>query len=149
MQRADSDRVSGCVFLLIAALFAFPAVGYGLGSGLRLGAGAFPLAVAGLLALVGGAMLIRSFRGVIGEPVLSFDYRAMALIVAALIFGALTIRWLGLVIAIPGTVLIASAASPRLSLSGAIIAAILLTVFCWGVFVLGLQVRLPLLAGVV
>ena len=101
MRSVEPDRPSGAVFVVLAGLFAVPAFSYGMGSFARLGAGVFPLAVSILLGLVGVALILRSFAGE-GDKVLPFDLRAMAFIVAGMLFGAFGLNRFGLVVAVPG-----------------------------------------------
>ena len=147
MKSADADRASGLTFLAVAILFAVPAASYGLGSLTRFGAGVFPLVVAGLLACVGIALVVRSIGKTDGDKVLPFDLRAVAAIVAGLLFGAFCLRRFGLLVAVPGAVILASFASRELRPVGTLVAAVVLTLFIWLVFVVGLGIRLPLIAG--
>jgi hypothetical protein len=146
MRPVEADRASGIVFLAVAILFAVPALGYGMGSFARFGAGVFPLVVSALLGLVGTALILRSFKAE-GEKVLPFDLRAMAFIVAGMLFGALGLNRFGLVIAVPGAIVLASFASRERRPVGVLVSAVGLTLFAWLVFVVGLSVRLPLIAG--
>lgn len=146
MKSVETDRASGAVFVVLAGLFAAPAIDYGLGTFARLGAGVFPLAVSILLGLVGMALILRSFAGE-GDKVLPFDLRAMAFIVAGMLFGAFGLNRFGLVVAVPGAVILASFASRERRPVGVLIAAAVLTLFAWLVFLVGLGVRLPLVAG--
>ncbi|WP_018431314.1 tripartite tricarboxylate transporter TctB family protein [Hoeflea sp. 108] len=146
MKSVETDRASGAVFVALAGLFAVPAFSYGMGSFARLGAGVFPLAVSILLGLVGVALILRSFAGE-GDKVLPFDLRAMVFIVAGMLFGAFGLNRFGLVVAVPGAVILASFASRERRPVGVLVAAAVLTLIAWLVFVAGLGVRLPLVAG--
>lgn len=148
MKSIDADFAAGLLFLVIAAAFGITATSYGFGSVQRLGAGVFPLVVSLLLAPVGLALVVNALRGRIGEAMAPLDLRALFSILAALLFAAATLRHVGLVVAVPGAVLIASRASRELTIMKALGVAAFLTVFVWAVFVLGFSVRLPLLAGV-
>lgn len=132
--------------MAVAILFAVPAFGYGVGTFSRFGAGVFPLVVSALLALVGITLILRSL-GEAGVPVLPFDLRAVLFIVAGMLFGAVSLDRFGLVVAVPGAVILASFASRERHPLGVAVAAVALTLFAWLVFVLGLGVRLPLIAG--
>ena len=147
MKSIDSNLAAGLTYLGIAAAFAIPALDYGMGSGLRLGAGVFPFVVSLLLAAVGAALVVAALRspdrGEARVPVLPFDVRAMVCVMAALVFGAWTLRRFGIVVAVPGAILISSLASKEISWRGAALLAVFLTAFVWVVFVGGLGVRLP------
>ncbi|SDN41462.1 tripartite tricarboxylate transporter TctB family protein [Ensifer sp. YR511] len=148
MKSIDSDFAAGLLFLVIAAAFGITATTYGFGSVQRLGAGVFPLAVSCLLGPVGLVLVIKALRGRIGEAIAPIDLRALVSILAALLFAAATLRHAGIVVAVPGAVLIASRASRDLTVVQALGISAFLTIFVWAVFVLGFSVRLPLLAGV-
>lgn len=146
MKAIHADRASGIAFLAVAVFFAVPAFGYGMGTLTRFGAGVFPLVVSVLLGLVGLALIARSFAAG-GDVVLPFDLRAVAFIVAGMLFGAVSLGRFGLVVAVPGAVILASFASREKHLLGVIVSAVVLTLFAWLIFVVGLGVRLPLIAG--
>ncbi|EYD78393.1 Tricarboxylate transport protein TctB [Rubellimicrobium mesophilum DSM 19309] len=156
MKQIDTDFASGIVFLAISAPFGILAAGYGFGTPLRLGAGVFPLAAAILLALVGASLIVQSLRAsrdrhplaVGGLTFHRSDARSLVFIALALVFAALTLHRLGLGIAVPGAVLIASLASRELRPLQALILAAALTAFTYTIFVAGLGVRLPLILGV-
>lgn len=158
MKQIDADFVSGLVFLAISVAFGILAAGYGFGTALRLGAGVFPLAVSVLLAIIGIALVLQSMQSARsssltdaprkdGQPILASDIRSLLFIALSLLFGAWTLRRFGLAIAVPGTVLIASLASREFRLIPALILALALTAFTYTIFVAGIGVRLPLIAG--
>ena len=93
MKMIDPNLAAGLTVLGIAAAFAIPALGYGMGSGLRLGAGVFPLVVSLLLTAVGAALVVAALRspdrGEARVPVLPFDLRAMVCV-----FGGAGVRGL-------------------------------------------------------
>src|SRR5215831_9872652 len=68
--RAPKDFWSGVMFCGFAAVAIFAARGYSLGSAGRMGPGYFPLLLAGLLAVLGGALIAAGvcLFGVLIEP---------------------------------------------------------------------------------
>jgi hypothetical protein len=144
------DLSAGLLFIAIAALFALGTIDLDLGTPLKLGPGAFPLLLAGVLALLGLIIVANAFRTP-GADVVSVPWRGMLLIVVAPIVFGLTVRDLGLAAAIALVVAISAFASRRMSWKLAIALIIGLTVFCVLVFHvgLGLPVRLigPWLGG--
>ncbi|EHK78003.1 Tricarboxylate transport protein TctB [Sinorhizobium meliloti CCNWSX0020] len=149
MKSADADRASGYAFLAVALLFGIPAFGFGLGSFTRFGAGVFPLVISSILAIVGATLVLHSVMrsGEAANKILAFDFRAMTAVVGGMLFGAFCLRRFGLVVAVPGAVILASLASRELRPKGTLIAAAVLTLFAWLVFVVGLGIRLPLIVG--
>lgn len=143
---SPKDLAAGALFIAAAALFAALAAGYDLGTSRKMGPGYFPLVLAGLLALLGLVLVVRSLRFAgTGEAIGKVPWRALALVVAApLIFG-LTVRGLGMVPAIILVVLVSAAASPQSRRPESILLALGLAAFCWAVFIEGLGLPLPLL----
>ena len=144
------DLSGGLLFLAIAALFAIGTLELDLGTPLKLGPGAFPLLLAGVLALLGLIILAKAFRTP-GTEIVAMPWRGVVLIVLAPILFGLTVRELGLIVAIALVVAVSAYASRRMSLKLAIALVIGLTLFCVLVFNvgLGLPARLigPLLGG--
>ena len=73
----------------------------------------------------------------------SVPWRALFLIVLAVLFFGLTVRGLGLVPATAVTALLTALASSRTSILAAVAIAAGLTVLCVLIFVVALQLRLP------
>lgn len=144
------DLSAGLLFIAIAALFALGTIDLDLGTPLKLGPGAFPLLLAGMLALLGLIIVAKAFRTP-GADAVAMPWRGMVLIVVAPIAFGLTVRGLGLAAAIALVVAISAFASRRMSWQLAIALIIGLTIFCVLVFHvgLGLPVRLvgPWLGG--
>lgn len=144
------DLSAGLLFIAIAALFALGTIDLDLGTPLKLGPGAFPLLLAGMLALLGLVIVAKAFRTP-GADAVAMPWRGMVLIVVAPIAFGLTVRGLGLAAAIALVVAISAFASRRMSWQLAIALIIGLTIFCVLVFHvgLGLPVRLvgPWLGG--
>ena len=111
-----------------------------------MGPGYFPLALGGILVFLGllivGKGLVSSAgaEGRLG----SVPWRALVLIVVAVLFFGLTVRGLGLVPATAVTALLTALASYRTGILAAVAIAAGLTVLCVLIFILALQLRLPL-----
>lgn len=144
------DLSAGLLFVAIAALFAAGTIDLDLGTPLKLGPGAFPLLLAGVLALLGLIIVAKAFRAP-GADIVAMPWRGIALIVVAPIVFGLTVRGLGLAAAIALVVAVSAYASRRMSWKLAIALIVGLTIFCVLVFHvgLGLPVRLvgPWLGG--
>ena len=144
------DLSAGLLFIAIAGLFAAGTIDLDLGTPLKLGPGAFPLLLAGVLALLGLVILAQAFRTP-GTDIVAMPWRGIVLIAVAPILFGLTVRGLGLAAAIAAVVAVSAFASHRMSLKLAIALIIGLTLFCVLVFHvgLGLPVRLigPWLGG--
>ncbi|MEU4411085.1 tripartite tricarboxylate transporter TctB family protein [Streptosporangium sp. NPDC023963] len=144
-RRSLPDVLAGGVFVLIGGAFAVGALGYELGTPLRMGPGAFPLLVGATVAAMGLAIVV---KGLVAGEMISFGpvpWRAVALIVLAVLFFGLTVRGLGFVPTSAVTALLTALASTRVRLLTAVAVAAGLTVAATLIFVVGLQLRIPLL----
>jgi hypothetical protein len=150
MNANTKDLSAGLLFIAIAALFAFGTRELDMGTSLKLGPGAFPLMLAGVLGLLGLIIVAKSFRNPAAHD-MTMPWRGIALIVLAPILFGLTVRGLGLIAAIAIVVAVSAYASHRMSAKLAAGLIVGLTLFCVLVFNvgLGLPVRLigPWLGG--
>lgn len=137
------DLGAGLVFIAIAALFALGTLDLEMGTPLRLGPGAFPLMLAGVLGLLGLIVAVNAFRNPVAHVVV-IPWRGVVLILAAPVIFGLTVRGLGLLVSVALVVAVSAYASQRMSWKLAIALIIGLTLFCVLVFNvgLGLPVRL-------
>lgn len=147
---AVDDVVAGALFVVMGLGFGVGALGYELGTAFRMGPGYVPFVLGSVLTLLGASLvgtgLVKKERPE-GEADAPGDvpWRAIVLILAAvLIFGA-GIESLGIVPVLLVTTFVAAIADRRTSLRDAVLIAVGLTVLCVLVFVVLLQLRLPLL----
>ncbi|WP_329084176.1 MULTISPECIES: tripartite tricarboxylate transporter TctB family protein [unclassified Streptosporangium] len=143
-RRSLPDVLAGGVFVLIGGAFAVGALGYELGTPLRMGPGAFPLLVGATVAALGLAIVV---KGLVAGEVISFGpvpWRAVAAIVLAVLFFGFTVRGLGFVPTSAVTALLTALAGSRVRLLTAVAVAAGLTVAGTLIFVVGLQLRIPL-----
>ncbi len=143
-RRSAADVVAGGIFVVIGGAFVVGSLGYELGTPLRMGPGAFPLLVGAIAAALGLAI---AGKGLIAGEVLSFGsvpWRAVSVIVLAVLFFGLTVRRLGFVPTSAVTALLTTLASSRMRPVRAVAVAAGLTVASTLIFVVGLQLRLPL-----
>lgn len=144
-RKAIRDLLSGLVFIGFGAAFAIGALGYELGTPLRMGPGFFPLVLAGLLTVLGIAIIITGLRDA-GEVDLGpIPWRAIILISVALAFFGLTVRGLGLVPSLLVTTVLSAFASRENGPVFALVFAAVLTAFCYLIFVRGLNLTVPVL----
>ena len=145
-KRAVTDILAGLIFVAFGLAFSIASLRYEVGTPLRMGPGYFPLALGGILVLLGLLIVGKRFisgSGDEGRPG-SVPWRALFLIVLAVLFFGLTVRGLGLVPATAVTALLTALASSRTSILAAVAIAAGLTALCVLIFVLGLQLQLPL-----
>lgn len=144
LRRALKDVLAGAIFIALGLAFALGALAYEVGDPLRMGPGYMPLALGILLAGLGIGVIIKGFLAGEGEAIGGVEWRAIVLIVAALLFFGLTVRGLGVAGALFGTTLLASLARARTSPLEAVAIAAGLTIMSVVLFIYILQLRLPL-----
>jgi putative tricarboxylic transport membrane protein len=144
MPRALKDILAGLTFVAFGLAFAVLATGYQVGTPVRMGPGFFPLALGGILVVLGGVIVVKGFVAAEGEAIGTVPWRALGLILGAVLFFGLTVRGLGLVPSTFFAVLMSTFASRRTGVVAAVLITIGLTVLCVLIFVLALRLRLPL-----
>ena len=143
-RKSFPDVLAGGIFVLIGGAFVVGALGYQLGTPLRMGPGAFPLLVGAIVAALGLAIVIKGL--IAGEAIVfgSIPWRAVVVIVLAVLFFGFTVRGLGFVPTSAVTALLTTLASSRVRPLTAVAVAVGLTVASTLIFVVGLQLRIPL-----
>jgi hypothetical protein len=145
MPRSLKDILGGLVFVAFGLVFAVVATSYEIGSPVRMGPGFFPFVLGCLLVLLGGVIAVKGLLVGEGEAIGAIPWRAVGLIIAAVLFFGLTVRGLGLVPSVFVTALVSGYASRRTSLVMGLLVTVGLTLLCLLVFVVALRLRLPLL----
>jgi hypothetical protein len=110
-----------------------------------MGPGFYPLVVAALLVVLGVIIALRPAAAPEDESTDRPPWRAVAVIVAALLLFGLTVRGLGLIPSIFIAATLSSLASVRTGLVTAAALGAALTVVSVVIFVVGLRLNLPLL----
>jgi ABC-type multidrug transport system permease subunit len=90
-------------------------------------------------------MMVRGFAPGEIDPIGVIPWRAMVLIIAAVLFFGMTVRGLGLVPSTFGAALLAAMASRRAGLLGVLTVSIGLTIFAILIFVVALSLNLRLI----
>jgi hypothetical protein len=144
MRRALKDILAGLAFVAFGLAFAVSATAYEIGTTVRMGPGYFPVVLGGLLVLLGGVIVAKGFLDGEGGAIGAISWRALVLIVGAVLFFGLTVRGLGLVPSIFVAALLSAFASRRTGVVAAFLIAVGLTGLCVLVFVVALSLRLPL-----
>lgn len=143
-RRSFPDVLAGGMFILIGGAFVAGALGYELGTPLRMGPGAFPVLIGAVVAALGLAIVV---KGLIAGEVAAFGpvpWRAIAVIVLAVMFFGFTVRGLGFMPTSAVTALLTTLASTRVRPLMAVAVAAGLTLAATLIFVVGLQLRIPL-----
>jgi Tripartite tricarboxylate transporter TctB family len=145
--RSPKDFWTGMIYLAMGVAGFVISREYSFGTAGRMGPGYFPNVIAGLLVLFGAISLGRSFLQS-GEPIGSIPWKAMVLILGAVISFGFLLPTMGLVVAMVALVLLSAAASQKFRFEwGAVLGLVGLVIFCSVVFVKGLGVPMPLVGS--
>lgn len=144
MQRARKDLLAGAVFAGFGLAFAITSTTYDIGTPLRMGPGFFPLVLGGILVVLGVSIAVKGLVAGEGGDVGPVPWRALVLLLAAILFFGFTVRDLGLVPALFGAVLFATFAGRGVRPVPAVVIAASLTALSVLIFVYALQLRLAL-----
>ena len=144
---ALKDVLAGSIFIALGVAFAAGSLAYDIGTPVRMGPGYVPLVLGLVLAGLGVLVIVKGFIAGEGEPIGEVDWRAVVLITAALLFFGVTVRGLGVVGALFGASLLAALARSQTSIREALVIAVGLTVLSVVIFIVALQLRLPLVGS--
>lgn len=143
-RRALKDVLAGAVIIVLGLAFALGALAYEVGDPLRMGPGYMPLALGIILIGLGIGIGIKGFLAGEAEAIGAVDWRAIVLLTAALLFFGLTVRGLGVALALLGATLLAALARSRTPLIEVVLISVGLTVLSVVLFIFVLQLRVPL-----
>jgi hypothetical protein len=139
----SADGQSGLFFVAFGLVTAFIAARYPVGTPAQMGPGFFPLWLGILLSLAGGVVILQALRAQhVAIPPL--QWRAAGFISLAIVVAGFLLLTAGLFVAIPALVAIASLAGRKFTLVRVVVTAIVLTALAYLIFILGLDLRIPL-----
>ncbi|MCX7660276.1 MULTISPECIES: tripartite tricarboxylate transporter TctB family protein [Caldimonas] len=144
--KSQKDFASGLMFIIVGIAFAWGATEYSFGDSARPGPGYFPFGLGILLAILGALVTFGSLtiETEDGEPIGHIGWKPLFIIVGSVVLFAAALPRLGLLIALPLLVIVASLAGDEFNWRDAIIAALVLTALSWFVFSWALNLVIPL-----
>jgi putative tricarboxylic transport membrane protein len=144
--KSQKDFWSGLMFTLTGAGFALGALNYTFGTSARPGPGYFPFGLGAVMALLGAFVVFESLSidTADGDPVTRFAWKPLLTIVASIIVFGATLVSLGMALALPLLVVIASLAGDEFHWKDVLINSAVLTVGSWLVFIVALKLVIPL-----
>ncbi len=145
IRAALRDVLAGSAFIVFGLAFAGVSLTYDIGSTFEMGPGYFPLALGGLLTFIGLLIIGKGFLSEERTPIGHIPWRSVVLLTLAIVFFGFTVRGLGLVPALLVTIALAGFSEPRAGVIWPIAISIGLTALSVLIFVVALQLRLPLL----
>ncbi len=147
MIKDQRDFWAGVLFAAFGAFFCFYSIAnYPLGTASRMGPGYFPMLLGGFLLFLGVLICLKSFFFTPhdGSNIGPFDWRVVFIILGSVLVFALLLRPAGLIPATAVMIFISSFANRTHKIFQAIVLAIILSVAVWLIFVVGLDLTVPI-----
>jgi hypothetical protein len=141
--RNSRDFWSGVLFTLLGAGALAVGSKYTLGTAARMGPGYFPRILGILLIVLGVTIAVRSLR-VRGEAMPRLRLRPLVVVLGSVVLFGAIVRPLGVALSTVILIVAASAASSEFRPRESLVAGLLLAALAVGVFVIGLQLQLPI-----
>ncbi len=147
MQANARDIAAGALFIAIGLFFAIDSMlNLRIGQAFAMGPGYFPLVMALVLVGFGVAIALQAL-GRSTEAFGRVSWRGVGLIAGSILFFALTVRGLGMALALLGSVWMASMSTGLINWRGSILLAVILTAFNVVVFIYLLGLPYPVIGN--
>ena len=144
--RNPKDFWSGVLFIALGITTIVLSSKYALGSAARMGPGYFPRILGILLIILGGILAVRGTRTV-GPRMPSFRWRPTIVVLGSVVLFGAIVRIVGVALSTVILIVAASAASHEFRPRESVIVGVVLAALAVGVFVVGLQLQLPIWPG--
>lgn len=152
MERGDGMKIgsqrdfySGLFLIVVGGAFAIGATQYNFGVSSKPGPGYFPLGLGIILVILGLVVLLTSLGRDVedGDPIGAIPWRPLICIVGALVFFGFALPRIGFVISFPLMIIITAFAGDEFRWKEAMLNAVVLTAFSYGIFIAGLKLTIP------
>jgi len=144
---ARKDVLAGLLFAIVAVFGLWLSRNYPIGTALRMGTGYVPRLLCWLLLGLGIVIFVQGLREAQTERVVSFGdasaWRPVIFVTASLLIFGLTIERLGLVVSILLLCCVGAVAARGLKPLETLLAALVLIVLSWLIFIVGLSLTIP------
>lgn len=144
--RHPKDFWSGVIFTAMGAFAVIYGSKYTLGTAARMGPGYFPRILGILMIVLGLILMLRSFK-LQGGKVPAWKWKPTVLVLGAVVLFGAIVKPVGMAISTVVLIILASAASHEFRPKEAAISGVLLAALAVGVFILGLNLQLPIWPG--
>jgi hypothetical protein len=144
--RHPKDFWSGVLFTALGAFSILYGSKYTIGTAARMGPGYFPRILGILMIVLGLILALRALR-LKGTPIPAWKWRPTVLVLGSVVLFGMIVQWVGMAISTIVLIFVASLASHEFSARAALIAGVLLATLAVGVFVIGLNLQLPIWPG--
>ena len=144
--RNQKDFGAGLMYMVIGLFFTYMATQYQMGTAAKMGPGYFPFWLGLVMTALGLLILVKSFSAKAAiEKIPKFDWKIIGMITGSVVLYGILLPTMGFIVAIAVLVFISASASHEFHWKGTLVNAIVLIVFTYSVFVLGLKLQFPLL----
>jgi hypothetical protein len=140
------DFCAGALFVVIGIAAIVAGSQYTLGTAARMGPGYFPRILGILLIALGGILAIRAMR-IPGPGLPAIRWRPTLIVLGSVVLFGAIVRSAGVALSTVILIFAASAASHEFRPREALIVGVFLAAMAVGVFVVGLQLQLPIWPG--
>lgn len=144
--RNPKDFLAGLIFVAFGTAAIVLGSDYPLGTAARMGPGYFPRILGILLIVLGGLLVFRAAR-VSGARIPPFRWRPTLIVLGSVVLFGAIVRPVGVALSTVILIVTASAASHEFRPRESLVAGVLLAALAVGVFVVGLQLQLPIWPG--
>ena len=144
--KSQRDFWSGLMFIAVGVGLALGARDYSFGSSARPGPAYFPFGLGVLLAILGSIVTFKALTiaSAGGDKIGAFAWRPLVFIVGSVALFGFMLPRLGMFVSLPVLIILCSSAGDEFSWVAALVSAVVLTAFCWFVFIWGLGLTIPL-----
>lgn len=147
--RSSTDFYAGLLFVCTGLLFAWASTRYQFGTSAQMGPGYFPAVLGYCLAAIGLFILVRSFTKLSDvDSVETLQLRPIVLVLGSVVLFGATLNQLGLVISSFVMLMLSALATYEFHWKYALLTAITLTGACYLIFIVGLNLPIPVWPGV-
>ena len=146
MIKDQTNFFSGVLFLAVGLGVVVASLGYQIGTPARMGSGFFPLCLGIILLGLGAALAFQSCTaGAIRDRLETWELKPLLIILGSVtLFGVLLLDF-GLIVATIAMVVASSFASREGSWTTVFATSVFLALFCYLIFVVGLELQVPVL----
>jgi Tripartite tricarboxylate transporter TctB family len=144
--RNPRDFCAGALFIAIGVATILLGARYTLGTAARMGPGYFPRILGILMIVLGAILALRALR-MPGPRIPAFHWRPTVIVLGSVVLFGAIVRPVGVALSTVILIVASSSASREFRPREALLVGVLLAALAVGVFVVGLQLQLPIWPG--
>lgn len=141
--RGPKDFWAGILFIALGIFTIIVGSNYTLGTAARMGPGYFPRILGIMLIVLGGIITVSGMR-VPGEAIPAWKWRPTLVVLGSVVLYGLIVASVGVAISTVVLIVTSSFASHEFRWKESLIAGVLLSALAVGVFIIGLNLQLPI-----